>query len=62
MIALAVELGQFRFEVGAHVPHDLFQPHEVARAKTACRYLAAKTTCACNAKKTVPASADIDCQ
>jgi Helix-turn-helix domain len=29
VIGLAVELGQFRLEVGADIPHDLFQPREV---------------------------------
>jgi putative transposase len=58
--ALAVELGQLRFGVGAHVPHDLFQPHEVAAGEDRVPVFRDENQVCVQRGDTVPASADID--
>lgn len=60
MVRFAVELGQFGFEVGAHVPHDLLQSHEVIAREHRMPVLCDENQVGVQREHTVPASADVD--
>ncbi|WP_275410089.1 hypothetical protein [Actinoplanes campanulatus] len=42
MVVLAVEFDQFRFEVGADVPHDLFHLGQMLVGERLCRSIVPK--------------------